>query len=114
MSIGKGILCQTNSPRPRRADSGDNDFAASQGETHKHKTLFDGFKEAVHDGSDAMPLGELLGFRLVEVERGRAVVELESREQHHNPMGILHGCVLATIADTVAMNPINRCILSSH
>jgi uncharacterized protein (TIGR00369 family) len=68
--------------------------------THKHRTFLDRYREAVRDGAYAFPLSELLGFRLVEVEPGHAVIELESREHHHNPMGTLHGGVLSTIADT--------------
>ena len=68
--------------------------------TRKYKTLLDRFKASVHDGINAFPLGELLGFRLLEVERGRAIVELETRDHHHNPMGTVHGGVISTIADT--------------
>ena len=45
-------------------------------------------------------MSELLGFHLIHVEPGEAVVELEARDHHYNPMGTLHGGVLATIADT--------------
>ncbi len=64
------------------------------------KTLLDRYREAVHDGSYGFPLSELLGFHLIEVEPGEAVIELEARDHHFNPMGTLHGGVLATIADT--------------
>jgi uncharacterized protein (TIGR00369 family) len=45
------------------------------------------------------PIGKLLNMRLVEVEQGRAVFELEADEQHWNPMGTVHGGVLCDIAD---------------
>jgi len=45
------------------------------------------------------PIARLLGFRLVEAQVGRAVVELEANENHANPMGTLHGGVLCDIAD---------------
>jgi uncharacterized protein (TIGR00369 family) len=63
-------------------------------------TLLDRYRAAVRDGSYAFPYSELLGFHLVEVEPGRAVIALEAREHHWNPMGTLHGGVLASIADT--------------
>jgi uncharacterized protein (TIGR00369 family) len=47
------------------------------------------------------PLAELLGFRLAEVERGRAVFELEPAEYHYNPIGTVHGGVAATLLDSV-------------
>jgi uncharacterized protein (TIGR00369 family) len=45
------------------------------------------------------PIAQLIGFRLAEIEVGRAVVELEASERHANPMGTLHGGVLCDIAD---------------
>ena len=45
------------------------------------------------------PIGDLLGFRPVEREFGRAVVKLTAGPQHANPMGTLHGGVLCDIAD---------------
>ena len=63
-------------------------------------TLLDRYRAAVQSGNYAFPLSELLGFHLVEVDPGRAVIQLEAGEQHTNPMGTLHGGVVATIADT--------------
>src|SRR5260370_16720355 len=45
------------------------------------------------------PIATLLGFSLASVEPGRAVVEFEATERYANPMGTLHGGVLADIAD---------------
>ena len=45
------------------------------------------------------PIAELIGFRLVAVERGEAVIEMQASERHANPMGTLHGGVLCDIAD---------------
>ena len=45
------------------------------------------------------PVATLLGFRVVDVEPGRAVFEMEAGPQHANPMGTLHGGVLCDIAD---------------
>jgi uncharacterized protein (TIGR00369 family) len=45
------------------------------------------------------PIGRLLGFRLKEIEPGRAVFEMEADERHHNPMGTLHGGVYCDLAD---------------
>ncbi|MCP5112928.1 MAG: PaaI family thioesterase [bacterium] len=62
--------------------------------------MLERYREAVRDGTYAFPLSELLGFHLTAVEPGEAVIELEARDRHSNPMGTLHGGVLATIADT--------------
>jgi uncharacterized protein (TIGR00369 family) len=45
------------------------------------------------------PIARLLGFDLTAVEPGRAVIALVAGPQHANPMGTLHGGVLADIAD---------------
>jgi uncharacterized protein (TIGR00369 family) len=45
------------------------------------------------------PIARLLGFALKAVESGRAVVEMEVDERHHNPMGTLHGGIYCDLAD---------------
>jgi uncharacterized protein (TIGR00369 family) len=45
------------------------------------------------------PIGRLLGFRLKEIEPGRAVFEMAVDQRHHNPMGTLHGGVYCDLAD---------------
>ena len=45
------------------------------------------------------PIGRLLGFVLKVIEPGHAVFEMEAGEQHHNPMGTLHGGVYCDLAD---------------
>ncbi len=45
------------------------------------------------------PVAGLIGFRLVAVEPGSAVFEMQAGPQHANPMGTLHGGILCDIAD---------------
>ena len=45
------------------------------------------------------PVARLVGFRVVAVEPGKAVFEMEAGPQHANPMGTLHGGILCDIAD---------------
>jgi uncharacterized protein (TIGR00369 family) len=45
------------------------------------------------------PIAQLIGFRLVAVESGEAIIEFEAGEAHANPMGTLHGGVLCDVAD---------------
>jgi uncharacterized protein (TIGR00369 family) len=45
------------------------------------------------------PVATLIGFRLVMVEKGTAVMTLDADERHTNPMGTLHGGILCDIAD---------------
>jgi len=44
-------------------------------------------------------IATLIGFSLFSIEPGRAVIEFEATEHHANPMGTLHGGVLADVAD---------------
>jgi uncharacterized protein (TIGR00369 family) len=46
------------------------------------------------------PIGEKLGFRLVEVERGRAVFEASPDPSVYNPFGAVHGGYAATVLDS--------------
>jgi uncharacterized protein (TIGR00369 family) len=45
------------------------------------------------------PVGRLIGFELVSVEPGSAVIEFAATEAHRNPMGTVHGGILCDIAD---------------
>ena len=45
------------------------------------------------------PVAKLIGFDLISVRPGEAVVELQATEAHANPMGTLHGGILCDIAD---------------
>jgi uncharacterized protein (TIGR00369 family) len=48
----------------------------------------------------APPISELVGFRGVEFERGRAVFEMTPGPQHYNPIGSVHGGVALTLLDS--------------
>ena len=56
------------------------------------------------DRFDAAPISQLIGFKVLpetpnDKEVGRAVVELEIDSRLHNPMGRVHGGVLAALSD---------------
>ena len=56
--------------------------------------------EKMLKGSVPQPaVARLIGFRLMAIEHGLAVIELEADERHANPMGTLHGGILCDIAD---------------
>ncbi|WP_216829829.1 PaaI family thioesterase [Alkalihalobacterium elongatum] len=60
--------------------------------------------EKIRDGKEhkekpKSPLGEVLGFHVVENKDGVAIVEYEADSCHTNPVGTLHGGVLCVIAD---------------
>ena len=45
------------------------------------------------------PIAQLIGFDLISVKPGEAVIEFQATEAHANPMGTLHGGVLCDVAD---------------
>ena len=57
-------------------------------------------RAAVEGAFPAPPIAKLLGFRLTEVDEGRAVFEIEPGEQHYNPIGVVHGGLAATLCDS--------------
>ncbi|MCU4185344.1 PaaI family thioesterase [Acidiferrimicrobium sp. IK] len=59
--------------------------------------------QAVRDGElPPAPIAALLGMRLVEAERGRVVFECTPEESMYNPIGVVHGGVACTLADSAA------------
>ena len=46
------------------------------------------------------PIGVLMDFRVIEVEKGRAVFGVTPAEYHYNPIGVVHGGVAATLLDS--------------
>ncbi|GAA1037774.1 hypothetical protein GCM10009557_52070 [Virgisporangium ochraceum] len=42
----------------------------------------------------------MLGMRAITAEEGRVTAELQPAEYHYNPLGTVHGGVLATLLDT--------------
>ncbi len=46
------------------------------------------------------PVMDLLGVERLEVDEGRVAVVMTAQEFHYNPLGTVHGGVLATLLDT--------------
>ena len=61
------------------------------------------FLGAMKDGTlPPAPIASLFLMRPVEVENGRVVFECEPDESAYNPIGVVHGGLVCTLADTVA------------
>ena len=65
-------------------------------------------------GREGMPVGELIGFKIIEAGDGRAVVTLEAGPQHANPMGTLHGGILCDVADAAMGVAFNSTLASTE
>jgi uncharacterized protein (TIGR00369 family) len=61
---------------------------------------YERMRRVVEDGLPFGGIGPTLGFRLVEVEEGRAVFEGTPTPAHFNPMGFVHGGYAATMLDS--------------
>lgn len=46
------------------------------------------------------PIAKVLGFTIAEVAEGFAVFTVEPAEYHYNPIGVVHGGLLATVLDS--------------
>jgi uncharacterized protein (TIGR00369 family) len=57
---------------------------------------------AIRDGElPPPPVAELLGFEIRTLAPGEITFGMVPREQHYNPLGTVHGGVIATLLDTV-------------
>jgi uncharacterized protein (TIGR00369 family) len=61
------------------------------------------FLRAIRDGKlPPAPIASVFGYRVSEVELGRVVFECDPDESSYNPIGVVHGGLVCTLADTVA------------
>lgn len=57
--------------------------------------------EAIRDGRlPKAPFSSLTGIVMIEVAEGRVVFQLNPAEYHYNPLGVVHGGVVATLLDS--------------
>jgi uncharacterized protein (TIGR00369 family) len=60
------------------------------------------FLEGIRDGDiPAPPIAKLMDFSIEEVGEGRVVFGCVPDESHYNPIGMVHGGLVCTLADTV-------------
>jgi uncharacterized protein (TIGR00369 family) len=59
------------------------------------------FVQGLVDGTLPLnPMAETLGYDIVDVSKGRAVVAAEPHGKHRNPFGTVHGGLAATLLDS--------------
>jgi uncharacterized protein (TIGR00369 family) len=59
------------------------------------------YLRSIRDGhTTPPPIAKLIGYRICEVEEGRAVFELEPAEYHYNPFATVHGGIASTLLDS--------------
>jgi uncharacterized protein (TIGR00369 family) len=62
-------------------------------------THLERLRQVVSGEAPPPPIATFVGFRLVEVEEGRSVLEFEAEPRHWNPQGTLHGGIMCDVAD---------------
>ncbi len=61
------------------------------------------FLRAIRDGVvPPPPIAALMGMRMIVAEPGTVVFECQPDEAHYNPIGVVHGGLVCTLADTVS------------
>lgn len=60
------------------------------------------------------PISQLVGFQVQRGQPGEATVLIEASQQHHNPMGRVHGGLLAALADAAMGIAFGRTLLESE
>jgi len=59
------------------------------------------YLRAIKNGQiESPPVAKLVGYRIADVESGRAVFTLTPAEYHYNPFATVHGGIVSTILDT--------------
>ncbi len=62
-------------------------------------TMLDLMRKIQRGSLPSPPVAELIGLRLVSVEPGHVVMEMDAERRHANPMGTVHGGILCDLAD---------------
>jgi uncharacterized protein (TIGR00369 family) len=62
----------------------------------------------------AAPIAQLVGFQIEPGEPGVCVVKLHADERLHNPMGRVHGGVIAALADAAMGTAFGRTLLDGQ
>jgi uncharacterized protein (TIGR00369 family) len=60
------------------------------------------------------PVMDLLGFERIAIEGEQIVVELMPQEFHYNPLGTVHGGILATLLDTAAACAVHATLAAGY
>jgi uncharacterized protein (TIGR00369 family) len=86
-------------PRSKTVQWYDPSITAAAGATLSGIEFLRGIRDGVFPPP---PIATLLGMQMREIEPGRVVFECEPDESSYNPIGVVHGGLVCTLADTVA------------
>ena len=69
-------------------------------EAARQKSGLEFFGEMISGNLPQPPIAKTLDFQLTEAMEGTAVFEIDCSEFHYNPLGAVHGGVIATLLDS--------------
>jgi acyl-CoA thioesterase len=67
-------------------------------------------KQKAAEAIRAVPFARLLGFELVDLSAGKAVIKLKMRDELRQPYGVLHGGATASLIDTAMAFAVRTCV----
>jgi uncharacterized protein (TIGR00369 family) len=73
---------------------------APTAEAARQKSGLEFFGEMISGRLTQPPIAKTLDFQLTQAEEGTAVFEIDCSEFHYNPLGAVHGGVIATVLDS--------------
>jgi uncharacterized protein (TIGR00369 family) len=59
----------------------------------------DRLRQVINGEAEPPAIASFIGFRLLEVNEGRSLLEFEAQPRHWNPQGTLHGGIMCDVAD---------------
>jgi uncharacterized protein (TIGR00369 family) len=66
----------------------------------RNRDGYDQLRAIARGAAAPPPVAALLGMTIDEVDRGRVVFSIVADEMHENPMGTMHGGIIATLVDS--------------
>jgi uncharacterized protein (TIGR00369 family) len=74
------------------------------------KEITEAQKQRAAEAIRQVPFARLLGFELVDLNAGEAVIKLKMRDELRQPYGILHGGATASLIDTAMAFAVRTCV----
>jgi acyl-CoA thioesterase len=74
------------------------------------KEITEAQKQRAAQAIRQVPFARLLGFELVDLNAGEAVIKLKMRDELRQPYGILHGGATASLIDTAMAFAVRTCV----
>jgi len=78
------------------------------------KEITEAQKQMAAEAIKRVPFARLLGFELVDLSTGEAIIKLKMRDELRQPYGVLHGGATASLIDTAMAFAVRTCVEESQ